>query len=395
MPGGLVISVIAALCVAAVATLPFLGGSFIPELKEGHYTVHMAAAPGTSLAESMRIGGEITAALSAIPGVRLVAQRAGRAAEIVDPAGVNTSEFEVGLVPMSGSEQARTLVDIRRTLDRFPGLTTSANTFLTERIDETISGYTAPVIVNVFGNNLDILDAKAQEIAQVLGRIPGAIGVSLQSPPGTPQLVVRLRQDQLTRFGFEPVDVLEAQARAQSQRDLLVNAVIAGIGIVLLLFLALHSTRALLLVLVNLPFALVGGIATVLVTGGNLSLGSLIGFVTLFGITLRNSIMLISHYEHLVNQEGVAWGAEASRRGASERLVPILMTALVTGLGLLPLALYSGEPGNEIEGPMAIVILGGLVTSTVLNLLVLPTLALRFGRFAKKADTMATLVPTG
>jgi Cu/Ag efflux pump CusA len=91
----------------------------------------------------------------------------------------------------------------------------------------------------------------------------------------------------------------------------------------------------------------------------------------------------------------VAWGAEASRRGASERLVPILMTALVTALRLLPLALYSGAPGNEIEGPMAIVILSGLVTSTVLNLLVLPTLALRFGRFAEKTDTMETMVPTG
>lgn len=161
------------------------------------------------------------------------------------------------------------------------------------------------------------------------------------------------------------------------------------------LFLALHSTRALLLVLANLSFALVGGIATVLVTGGNLSLRPLIGFVTLFGITLRNSIMLISHYEYLVTQEGVAWGAEASRRGASERLVPILMTALVAGLGLLPLALYSGKPGDEIEGPMAIVILGGLVSSAVLNLLVLQTLALRFGRFAKRTDTMETLVPTG
>ena len=117
--------------------------------------------------------------------------------------------------------------------------------------------------------------------------------------------------------------------------------------------------------------------------------------MTLFGITLRNSIMLISHYEHLVNHEGVDWGAEGARRGASERLVPILMTALVTRLGLLQLALYSGEPGNEIEGPMAIVILGGLVTSTVLNLLVLPTLALRFGCFAKKTDTMDKLVPTG
>jgi Cu/Ag efflux pump CusA len=177
----------------------------------------------------------------------------------------------------------------------------------------------------------------------------------------------------------------EAQARTQAQHDLLVNSLIAAIGVVLLLFMALQGTRALLLVLVNLPFALVGGVATVWITGGNLTLGSLIGFVTLFGITLRNSIMLISHYGHLVNHEDMQWGAEAASRGASERLVPILMTALVTGLALLPLAIFSGEPGNEIEGPMAIVILGGLLTSTALNLLVLPTLALRYGRFERNA----------
>lgn len=498
----LIIWGIAVLCIAALATVPFLGGSFIPELKEGHYTVHMAAAPGTSLPESMRIGHAITLALGKIPGVRLVAQRAGRASEVVDPTGVNVSEFEVDLKPMSGREQEQTLINIRNTMARFPGLTTSVNTFLTERIDETISGYTAPVIVNVFGNNLDILDSKAQEIARILNQIPGAIGVSVQAPPGTPQLVVRLRQDQLTRYGFAPVEVLEAvqaayegvnvaqvyegnriyevsvllapvnrqspaevgllplrngqgvtvplkqladiyqatgryqiqhsggqrlqtitssvtgravgdfvkeaqtrinkevilpdgtyvvfageaQAQAQSQRDLLVDSMVAGVGIALLLFMALQGTRSLLLVLVNLPFALVGGVVTVVVTGGSLTLGSLIGFVTLFGITLRNSIMLISHYEHLVNQEGLVWGAEAATRGASERLMPILMTALVTGLGLLPLALYSGEPGNEIEGPMAIVILGGLITSTALNLLILPTLALHFGRFEKKRD---------
>jgi Cu/Ag efflux pump CusA len=193
----------------------------------------------------------------------------------------------------------------------------------------------------------------------------------------------RIKRDVTLPDGTYVVFAGEAQARAQSQHDLLVNSVIAGIGIVLLLFMALRSTRALLLVLVNLPFALVGGIAMVLLGGGDLSLGSLIGFVTLFGITLRNSIMLISHYEHLVDREGMTWGTEAARRGASERLVPILMTALVTAMGLLPLAIFSGAPGNEIEGPMAIVILGGLVTSTLLNLLVLPTLSLRFGRFDK------------
>ena len=498
----MIIAIIAVLCVAALAILPFLNSSFIPEMREGHYIVHMAAAPGTSLAESMRIGRKITLALSNIPGVRLVAQRAGRAAEVVDPVDVNTSEFEVDLNTLSGKQQARVLADIQRTLAHFPGLATSANTFLTERIDETISGFTAPVVVNIFGNNLDVLDAKAQEIARILKTIPGAVGVSVLAPPGTPQLDIRLRQDQLTRFGFDPVDVLdtiqaaykgvnvaqvytgsqvhdvavslspasrqspaqvglltmrnpqgvivplkqladiyqssgrfqiqhtggqrlqtvtsgvrgraisafvaeaqarikrdvvfpsgtyavfagEAQAAAKSQHDLLVNAALAGAGIVLLLFMALRSTRALLLVLVNLPFALVGGVMMVLITGGDLTLGSLIGFVTLFGITLRNSIMLISHFQHLVTREGMVWNSAAAKRGASERLVPIIMTALVTGLGLLPLALYSGAPGNEIEGPMALVILGGLITSTILNLLVLPTLALRFGRFDKNAD---------
>ena len=135
------------------------------------------------------------------------------------------------------------------------------------------------------------------------------------------------------------------------------------------------------LFLVNLPFALVGGVLAVFFSGGWISLGSMVGFVTLFGITVRNSIMLISHYEHLVTAEGMTWGLDTALRGASERLVPILMTALVTALGLLPMAIGSGSAGREIEGPMAIVILGGLATSTALNLLVLPTLALRFSKF--------------
>lgn len=174
-----------------------------------------------------------------------------------------------------------------------------------------------------------------------------------------------------------------AEAQTRSRRDLLVDSSLAGLGILLLLSVVMGDYRNLLLVLTNLPFALVGGVLAAWITGGNLSLGSLVGFVTLFGITLRNSIMLTSHYEHLVEVEGMTWGLEAALRGASERLAPILMTALVTGLGLLPLAIGSGDPGREIEGPMAIVILGGLVTSTALNLLVLPTLSLRYGRFQK------------
>ena len=152
----------------------------------------------------------------------------------------------------------------------------------------------------------------------------------------------------------------------------------------MLLSILTKNTRNLLLVLINLPFALVGGVLAVFASGGMLSIGALVGFVTLFGITLRNSIMMISHYEHLVSVEGMDWGIETAVRGASERLAPILMTASVTALGLLPLAIGSGAPGREIEGPMAIVILGGLVTSTALNLLVLPTLAFRYGRFERR-----------
>ena len=151
-----------------------------------------------------------------------------------------------------------------------------------------------------------------------------------------------------------------------------------------LLLLAFGSLRHTLLTSINLPFALIGGVVAVLATGGWLSLGSVVGFVTLFGITLRNSIMLVSHYQHLVEGEGRAWNMETALLGAEERLPSILMTALVTGLGLLPLALGSAEPGREIEGPMAIIIVGGLMSSTVLNLLVLPTVMRRYGRFGAR-----------
>jgi Cu/Ag efflux pump CusA len=184
-----------------------------------------------------------------------------------------------------------------------------------------------------------------------------------------------------------------AEQAAQAQRELLLNSAIAGVGILLLLIIVTGNWRNLLLILVNVPFALVGGVLAVLATswfgagGESLTIGSLVGFVTLFGITTRNSIMMISHFEHLVRHEDMEWGHDAAVRGASERVIPILMTALVTAIGLLPLALGTGEAGREIEGPMAIVILGGLITSTALNLLVLPTLALRYGRFEKLAES--------
>ncbi len=487
--------------IAGLAVLPFLGGGFLPELKEGHYLVHMVAVPGTSLEESLRLGRQVTAELLKLPYVRSVAQKAGRA-EAKGTRGTNASEFEVDLKPLEGKQADVAPSEIRRVLARFPGATFSVNTFLTERIEETISGYTAAVVVNLFGNDLAMLDSKAQEVAGILGQIRGAADVRIQSPPETPQLAIHLRKGDVQRWGFDAVDVMDvirtayqgdivgqtydgnmvfnvsvildpnnrkgiadvgllplrnpdgtyvqlrqladiyetsgryvvlhqgarrlqtitcnvtgrnigsfvaetkreisskvplphgmyiefggaAAAQARSRHDLLVHSVIAGTSVFLLLLIVLRNIRNLLLVLINLPFALVGGVLAVFISGGWLSMGSLVGFVTVFGITLRNSIMMVSHYEHLVSVEGMNWGPDAAIRGASERLAPILMTALVTALGLLPLALGSGAPGREIESPMAQVILGGLTTSTVLNLLVLPTLALRYGKFEKEGE---------
>ncbi|MBI1896162.1 MAG: efflux RND transporter permease subunit [Acidobacteria bacterium] len=486
------------LAAAAAAAIPFLGGSFLPELREGHFIVHMVTLPGTSLQESVRLGKLVSKELLQNPRVRSVAQQIGRAERADDTWGPHYSEIHVALKAIEGEEVERAESEIREIMGKFPGISSAPKTFLTERIEEVLSGQRAEVAVKIFGNDLDVLDQKAAEVAQAIAGVRGAADVAVESPPGTPELVIRLKPQRLLQFGFQPVPALEAiraayqgavvgqayegnrvsdivvmltpelradpesvgslllhngeglraplkeladiyetkgrymvahdetrrrqavtcnvrgrdlssfvaearravrekvqlpggvyadfsgavEARRQAQREILVYSLIAATGIVLLLCVAFRNFRNALLVLANLPFALVGGVLAAMFTGGELSVGSIVGFVTLFGISTRNSMMMISHYEHLVKHEGETWGLYAAVRGASERLTPVLMTAIVTALGLLPLALSSGEPGKEIEGPMASVILGGLVTSTVLNLLVLPAVALRFGRFA-------------
>ena len=166
---------------------------------------------------------------------------------------------------------------------------------------------------------------------------------------------------------------------------LLGAAVILGIGF--LLHVAFGSGRDAALVMVNLPLALIGGVAGVFLSGGVLSVASVIGFITVFGIATRNGIMLVSHMRHLQTHEGVTDFRQAVFRGAMERLAPILMTALATGLALIPLALGGDKPGNEIQTPMAIVILGGLLTSMFLNMMLVPTLYLRFGHPVPPAPT--------
>lgn len=195
--------------------------------------------------------------------------------------------------------------------------------------------------------------------------------------------VARAVEEQVRTLSFDreyhPEFLGEYAARQESTRKLYALAALALVGIVLLLHVDFQSVRLTLLVCVTIPFALIGGVLGVLLTGGVLSLGSLVGFVTVLGIAARNGIMLVSHYRHLAEQEGVPFGRDLVLRGAEERLAPILMTALATGLALVPIVVGGIKPGQEIEHPLAVVILGGLVTSTLLNLFLLPPLYLRFG----------------
>jgi CzcA family heavy metal efflux pump len=498
---GIIIAAAIVVSVLAASAVPFMGGEFLPEMREGHFIVHMNLLPGSSLSESVRTGKIVTRELLKNPAVRLVSQQIGRAELGDDTEGVHSSEIHIDLKPGGSEDAVKTEADLRDAVARVPGPSVSINPFLAERMDEIIAGSTAEVVVNVYGDDLDVLDQKAAEIARVLGAVKGAADVRVESPPGTPQVNIVLRPDRMLQFGFQPgvmLDEIQAafqgaqvgeihekervfgvavildeesrsdpnrigglmfqnaegtrvplgqladvqlssgryniphsgtrrrqtvgcdvsgrdltsfvadvrraidekiklpaasyitiggasQARAAAQHEILTYSLVAGAGILMLLFIVFQSVRNTLLVLANLPFALVGGVIAVALTGNDLSVGSMVGFVTLFGITMRNSIMMISHFDHLVRYEGEMWGLRAAVRGASERLTPVLMTAIVTALGLLPLAIGTGA-GREIQGPMALVILGGLGTSTVLNLLVLPALALRFGRFTQASE---------
>jgi len=493
------------LCAAAIPMILSFGGELLPEFQEGDFIIQMTALPGTSAPEMMRIGRSVSMELLARDHIRTASLQVGRAELGEDTVGTDFGEYQITLKDMDGVDIAALQKELSGELNsRYPGVRFAVKTFVTERIEETISGTKAPFGVRVFGSDLDAVEAKAREVEEVLAGVEGATAVQFLRPD-EPQLVIRLDPERVRQFGIRPVEVLEtirtscqglsvgqtydggrvvdvvvklheagrrepesvgglllrnrqgsavaldrlaevylatgrhsvlhdgtrryqevscsvagrdqasfaeaakkkiretvpftggmypqfvgvAEEQQTARRELLRNSLLAGAGVLLILAVVFRRLRNLLLVLANLPFAMVGGVLAVYFTEGMLSVGSLVGFVTLFGITTRNSIMMVSHFEHLVGVEGRKWGLETALRGASERLVPVLMTALVTGLGLLPIALGGEEAGREIEGPMAVVILGGLATSTLLNLFVLPTLALRFGRFEAVVDDVA------
>jgi len=205
--------------------------------------------------------------------------------------------------------------------------------------------------------------------------------------------VQRIVTDEGARFPSVWLEMSgEAEAQRAAQRDLLLYSLLA-LALILMLLAAAFERRGLAaLVMLNLPFSLIGGIVALAITGQTLSLGSMVGLVTVFGISARNAILLLAHYEHLLDRDaGTVWSRELVRRGAAERLLPVMMTALVTALVLVPLALGVGRAGNEIEAPLAIAVLGGLASSTLLCLVVLPavvqwTVESRFARWLDRVQ---------
>jgi CzcA family heavy metal efflux pump len=226
--------------------------------------------------------------------------------------------------------------------------------------------------------NRENVQRKIVVMANVAGRDLKSVVEEMQAKVATE---VKLPAGYHIEFGGQ----FESAAEAGRVLLLLGGAVV--VGIFLLLFVAFHTARDAFLVMINLPLSIIGGVVGVYLAGGVVTIASIIGFITLFGIATRNGVMMIAHIHHLVEHDAVATVREAVLRGAAERLIPILMTALAAGLALVPLALAAGQPGSEIQAPMAVVILCGLLSSTVLNMLVVPAFYLRFGAVRRALKT--------
>ncbi|QDV16237.1 Cobalt-zinc-cadmium resistance protein CzcA [Gimesia panareensis] len=483
------------LMLGALATVPYLGGEFLPNFRESNFVVFMAGKPEESLQESVRVGQHVANRLLEIPGVASVAQQIGRANLSEDTWGPNISEIWVSLDDQADYDIV--LQQIRGSVAEVPGHVFQVKQFLRERIDEVLTGTTADMVIQVNGPDLNTLRDQAGTIFAAIKQIEGIADLQIEQQVDVPQIRILLRPQDAAQYGFsvgklnqdiqtllrgtrvgqvyeqdQAFDVMiraapeirssptslgrllvdspanetipleavasialvdgpnainreqasrrllvtcnaqgrdvtslmeevqqklqpltsampagyhieyggEYTARSAARQQLLLMSSVALVGIFILLYLDLKSIRLATMVMLSVPLACVGGIAGVLLAGGDVSLGSLVGFVTVFGISVRNGILLISHYQHLQRAEGLRLNRELILKGASERLIPILMTASSTALALLPLILFGNLPGHEIEHPMAIVIVGGLISSTFLTLVLLPVLYEWIGR---------------
>ncbi len=491
----LVIGGATVLFLIAISTLPFVGTSFLPEFNEGTLTVNVQAQPGTSLSESNRIGQIAEKLLLEVPEVISTGRRTGRAELDEHAEGVHYTEIDVDL-KKDGREREEVLHDIRDKLALIPGVTTNVGQPISHRIDHLQSGVRAQIAVKLFGDNLQTLRSKAEEIRNVMEGVPGATDVSIEKQVLIPQIQFQVNRSSAAQYGLKPGEISETletalngkvvseavegqrrfdvvvrfadearnnldalrnvtidtpqgtqipvsavatienlpgpnqvlrentqrriviqsntagrdlgsvvgdmreritaqvdlpegyfieyggqfQAQQEATRTLSLLTVFSLIAIFFILIKALGDWRTALQVMINIPLALIGAIAALLLTGGVFSIATLVGFISLVGITSRNGIMMLSHYLHLIREEGEDFTEEMIIRGSLERLVPVLMTALTAGLSLIPLAIASGEPGKEILHPLAVVVIGGILTSTLLDQLVTPAIFYKFGK---------------
>lgn len=481
--------------IASVASFPLMGRAFLPDFNEGAINVVVNTLPGTSLPESIRIGGTVERILLDTPEITSVARKTGRGELDEHAQGIEGSELEATYV-LKERNKKDMLQDIRARLGRVAGINFGIGGPISHRIDHMLSGARAGIAIKFSGEDLHVLRELAEEAKTRIAGIPGVTDIAVEPQSEVPELGVRLDRERLARNGVSfteagltlraalygaPVTrvyegrnaydlVLRVQdtsadsvatleqlplrtdrgalaplgavstvvresgpniiSRDQVQRKIFVTCNPAGrdvasvlvdiqdavnpllegktgyavhyggqfesaaaaskrllasgllilIGIFGLLCMTFRNVRDAVFVMSSLPLALIGGVAAVFLTGGVLSIASIIGFISVFGVAARNGIMLINHIRHLQLEEGVVNFGEAVWRGSVERVVPVLMTAVTTGLALVPLALAHDAPGNEIQSPMAVVIIGGLISATVLNMLIVPVLYLKFGK---------------
>ena len=483
------------LLVAGVYIWPLLGQELLPSFKERDFLMHWLGKPGTGHAEMKRSSILACNALRSIDGVRNCGTHIGQALLMDEVYGIYFAEHWISVDP--AVDYAATLAKVQATVDGYVGFYTDVQTYLKERIREVLTGSSHPVVIRIYGEDLNVLRAKAAEVEEKLLQIAALHDQHVEYLVDIPQVQVKVDLDKAQAVGIKPGDVrrmagylmageeagdihsgraaydvnvlgisdvrhsltslqnlpidrpfgapvalkeiadisiapvpnainrenqarrinIEADVKAGYELGAAMAQVHAALAqvefprgyypevlgdyterqnatqriywaglaaclvIYFLLRVSLGNWRLASMSFISLPMAMVGGVlAAYFFSHAVLSLGSLVGFLTILGVAARNGIMLISHYQHLEEEEGVPFGLGLVVQGARERLAPILMTALTAGLALAPLVWAGDIPGHEIEHPMAIVILGGLVTSTLVNLFIVPVLYLLLGK---------------
>lgn len=462
-----------------------LGRSFLPEFNEGSLTVSVVTMPGSSLAESNKIGNEVEVLLMSIPEIQQTTRRTGRAELDEHAQGVNASEIDA---PFELQDRGRDefLADVREKLAGISSANITIGQPIGHRIDHMLSGTRANIAVKIFGSDLNTLHELSKQVKTAIDSICGLVDITTEQQVEIPQVQIRAKRNMLLHYGITPgqfcefVDVAFAgekaadvyeedksfdlivryddanrgsienlrntiidtydgskipftyvaeivsttgpntinrenvqrksvvavnvtgrdqksavqeirdsiasqielpegyrieyggqfEAEAEASRTLLVTSLLSLVVIFFLLYMEFKEAKTAGIILLNLPLALIGGVLSLWLTSGILSIPAIIGFITLFGIATRNGILLVSRYKTLEAEGGDL--RDIVLHGSKDRLSPILMTALTAGLALIPLAIAGDLAGNEIQSPMAKVILGGLLSSTLLNLFVVP-----------------------